>query len=130
MDLKDRKKTRWERRFWTSVQFAFEGIKHVFKAERNFRVHVLIAVIVLANAFYFRLSALEWIFILLSIFGVFVLELINSAIERVVDLIVEDYHPLAKQAKDIGAATVLVYAVMTVIIGFIIFLPKIIYLFK
>lgn len=130
MGSKDRKTTRWKRRFWTSVQFALEGINHVFKAERNFRVHVLIAVIVLASAFYFRLSSLEWIFILLSIFGVFVLELINSAIERVVDLIVEDYHPLAKQAKDIGAAAVLVYAVMTVIIGFIIFLPKIIYLFK
>jgi undecaprenol kinase len=84
------------------------------------------AVLVILFAFYYHLSASEWIFILFAIGGMFSLELVNTAIERIVDLVTEEYHPLAKQAKDIAAGAVIVYAILSVIIGCIIFLPKII----
>ncbi len=72
-----------------------------------------------------HLSAIEWMFISFAICGVLALELVNTAIERVVDLVTKDIHPLAKQAKDVAAGAVLLYAILSVIIGCIIFLPKI-----
>jgi undecaprenol kinase len=64
--------------------------------------------------------------VLFAIGGMLSLELMNTAVERVVDLATKDYHPLAKQAKDIAAGAVFIYAALSVIIGAIIFLPKII----
>ena len=60
---------------------------------------------------------MEWLFILVAIVGTITLELVNSAIERVVDLVTTEYHPLAKQAKDIAAGAVFVYAIFSVIVG-------------
>lgn len=93
------------------------------------RIHIIISVFVLAAAIFFSLSLTEWLFILLAIGGMLVLEMLNSAIERVVDLVTNQFHPLAKQAKDIAAGAVLIYAILSVIIGIIIFIPKIILLF-
>ncbi|MBB6445988.1 undecaprenol kinase [Bacillus benzoevorans] len=90
------------------------------------RIHCTAAGLVILFGLYFQLSASEWIFILLAIGGMFSLELVNTAIERTVDLVTEEFHPLAKQAKDIAAGAVLVYAILSVIIGCIIFLPKIV----
>lgn len=67
---------------------------------------------------------IEWIFILLCIGGVITLELINSSIENVVDLVTEETHPLAKKAKDMAAAAVFFFALVSVVIGCIIFIPK------
>jgi len=63
-------------------------------------------------------------FISFAICGVLALELVNTAVERVVDLVTKEFHPLAKQAKDIAAGAVLLYAILSVVIGCIIFLPK------
>jgi len=89
------------------------------------KIHCVAAVLVITFSIYFQLSAVEWLFILFAVGGVFALELINTAIERTVDLCTKDFHLLAKQAKDIAAGAVLVYAILSVIIGCIIFLPKI-----
>jgi undecaprenol kinase len=107
-----------------SFSLAFSGILYTIRHERNMKIHCTAAILVIMLSFYFQLSAVEWIFILLAIGGVFSFELINTAIERTVDLITEDFHPLAKQAKDIAAGAVLVYAILSVVIGCIIFLPK------
>jgi undecaprenol kinase len=127
MDLKDRhsKGRRWPRTF----VYAFHGLKDAFVKEKNLQFHFVFACLMVVCSFFFSISRIEWLFVILSIFGMFSLELINTAIERAVDLITNEFHPLAKQAKDIAAAAVLVYAVMSVIIGLVIFLPKVIHLF-
>ena len=79
--------------------------------------------------FYFKINTVEWLVILLVLGVILSLELINTALESVVDLVTDKYHPLAKKAKDTVSAAVLVFAVASVIIGLIIFIPKIILLF-
>lgn len=109
-----------------SFSFAIKGIMDAIRAERNIQVHSLIAIIVIVVGFYVSLSKVEWLFVLMAIFGTIALELVNTAIERVVDLVTKEYHPLAKEAKDIAAGAVLVYAFFSVIVGLVIFLPKLI----
>ncbi|HYK71858.1 MAG TPA: diacylglycerol kinase family protein [Pseudoneobacillus sp.] len=126
MDLKDKER---KHRISDTFKYAIEGIRSCINQERNMRIHIIISVFVLAAAIFFSLSLTEWLFILLAIGGMLVLEMLNSAIERVVDLVTNQFHPLAKQAKDIAAGAVLIYAILSVIIGIIIFIPKIILLF-
>lgn len=109
-----------------SFSFAFAGIKAAVKKERNLQIHLVISVAVILLGLIFAISRLEWIMVLFAIGGMLSLELMNTAVERVVDLATKDYHPLAKQAKDIAAGAVFIYAALSVIIGAIIFLPKII----
>ena len=104
----------------------FSGIIQAVKSERNMKIHVVIALIVIGFGFYFSLSGIEWLFILLAISGTITLEMVNSSIERAVDLATDQIHPLAKEAKDFAAGAVLIYAIFSVIIGIIIFLPKIV----
>lgn len=77
----------------------------------------------------FKLSLTEWLVVVFTIGAVISLELVNTAIEAVVDLVTEEYHPLAKVAKDTAAASVFIIAIVAAIVGIIIFLPKIINLF-
>ncbi|ETI67003.1 diacylglycerol kinase family protein [Neobacillus vireti] len=115
--------------FISSLSYAISGVKIALRAERNMRIHFISSIFVLIGSFYFSITKIEWLFILFAISGMFALELVNTAIERVVDLMTEEYHPLAKQAKDLAAGAVLVYAVLSVAIGMIIFFPYILNLF-
>jgi undecaprenol kinase len=108
----------------SSFKYAFEGLYHAAKRERNFKFHLFAAMVVIIAGCFSRLSALEWSLIILCISGMLSLELINSALERVVDLASPEIHQLAKLAKDMGAAAVLVFAGASAIIGILIFLPK------
>ncbi|WP_102274524.1 diacylglycerol kinase family protein [Cytobacillus massiliigabonensis] len=108
-----------------SFGFAFTGIRSVIMNERNMKIHLGISLIVILTGLWLSLSKLEWLFIFLAIGGMLSLEMINTAIERAIDLVTDEYHPLAKDAKDIAAGAVLLYAILSVIIGLIIFLPKI-----
>lgn len=112
------------RKFFKSFVYAFQGIVLVVKSEQNFRFHVLAAVAVLLASFLTSLSKWEWIIIVMLICGMFMIELVNASIERVVDLASPELHPLAKQAKDLAAGACLVYAICTIIVGLIIFIPK------
>ncbi|MCM3692384.1 diacylglycerol kinase family protein [Neobacillus niacini] len=118
MDLQDKQFT-----IWKSFHFAFTGIKTALQTERNMRIHLLVSIIVIGCSIFFSINKWEWLFVIVAIGGIFSLELMNSAIERVVDLITVEYHPLAKQAKDLAAGAVFIYAVIVVVIGIIIFLP-------
>ena len=111
------------RKFIKSFGYAIEGIGTAMR-EQNFRFHLLSVVIVIIAGLFTGLSITEWIIIVLVITLVIGAEMFNTSIERVVDLVSPDYHPLAKQAKDIAAASVLVFAACSVIIGILIFLPK------
>jgi undecaprenol kinase len=122
MDYKDNLSA--GKKFLRSFKFALKGIKLVFTKEFNFLVHFVTALAAVAAGLIFAISKMEWLVIILLIAGMFALEMVNTAIERTVDLVTEDYHPLAGQAKDIAAGAVLCYAVGAFIIGLIIFLPK------
>lgn len=128
MDLQDNKKNKrkWKNRdVISSLEFALTGIFTAFKEEKNMRSHVLSALAAIIAGLIFRISATEWLLLLLSIFLVIAFEIMNSAVENVVDL-ASDYHfsMRAKNAKDMAAGAVLVVSGFAVITGLIIFLPK------
>ena len=115
-------------KFFRSFGFAIEGIKVALK-EQNLRLHLLSAIIVIILAILTGLTIIEWCIIVIVIFLVLAAEIFNTSIEKVVDLVSPNFHPLAKAAKDIAAGAVLVIASMSVIIGILIFIPKWISLF-
>ena len=108
-----------------SFSHAFRGICKAFAAERNMRIHALIALLVVVCGFIFNISRTEWMLCVLCFGLVFGAELINSAVERVVDLASPDRHESAKNAKDMSAGAVLVCAVFSAVVGLIIFVPKV-----
>ncbi|AGK54961.1 diacylglycerol kinase family protein [Bacillus sp. 1NLA3E] len=114
---------------YKSFSFAIQGIIHAFKHERNLKIHFVAALLVILLGCWLQLTTTEWLFVLLAIGGVITLELLNTAVERLVDLVTKEDHPLAKQAKDIAAGAVLVYAILSVLIGLIIFIPKLLNIF-
>jgi diacylglycerol kinase len=109
-----------------SIGYAFEGLKTLFKEEPNALIHGSITLIVIIAGFYFEVSNTEWIALLFAIGLVFGLELINTAIENICNLISIERNEQIKKIKDLSAAAVLVAAVISVIIGVIVFIPKII----
>lgn len=111
------------RNFFRSFRYAFQGILYASK-ERNMRIHLTCAIIVIIAGFLTHISAAEWLVLILTISLVIGMEMVNTAIEHVVDLVSPEYHPLAKAAKDVAAGAVLVFAVASVFIGAIIFFPK------
>lgn len=120
--------SRWGR-FISSFKYASTGIAHALKTEQNIRIHLLAGVFVIILAIVLKISSLEWAILLLLIAGMIALELMNTAIERTVDLVTnKEYHLLAKQAKDLAAGAVLVYAAIAIIIGLIIFGKRISYI--
>ena len=113
------------RNFSQSLSFALSGLLNAVRSQPNLRIHVVIAALVVIAGFFLRISRVEWVVIAALIAMVIALELLNTAIEAVVDLASPAFHPLAKTAKDTAAAAILVAAVGSVIAGLIIFLPPI-----
>lgn len=118
---------KWKNRdLVASLEFATTGLFTAFKEERNMRKHLVSAILVIIAGLIFRVSVVEWLFLLLSVCLVIAFEIVNSAIENVVDL-ASDYHfsMLAKNAKDIAAGAVLFVSGFALLTGLIIFVPKI-----
>ena len=109
-----------------SFKYAFQGIISAFRTETNMKIHFIIMMLVIIAGVIFDLNAIEWI-ICVILFGLVIsLELINTAIETTVDLAMPEINEKAKLAKDIAAGAVLVSAIVSVIVGLIIFIPKLI----
>ncbi|MFD1030755.1 diacylglycerol kinase family protein [Metaplanococcus flavidus] len=111
-------------RFLRSFVFAFAGIRAALQSEQNIRFHFTAAAAVILAGLLTGLAAVEWLVLVLVIGGMLAFEMLNSSMERIVDLASPDLHPLAKQAKDMAAGGVLVFAIASAIIGLLIFLPK------
>ncbi len=107
--------------FLKSFIYALNGIGASFREQRNLKVQTIIAIITIGAGFYFNITATEWCFILLSIAAVIGLEMINTAIESLVDLVTQERKPLAGKVKDVAAGAVLFASVMAVVTGVIIF---------
>ena len=112
-----------------SFKYAFSGMKELIWKESNTRIHLFFTAAVIIAGFVFRVSPGEWCVLVLTIASVWSAEAINTAVERAVDLETREVNPLARAAKDTAAASVLIHAIASVVIGLIIFLPKLIGLF-
>ena len=117
-------------KFKESVKHAVDGVDYTLSHERNFKIEITAAVLVCFASIYFKVNTTEWIILLLTIASVLTLEIINTSIERCVDLVTKEYEDLAKIAKDTSAGAVFVMSLFSVAIGICIFLPKIIELIK
>ena len=107
--------------FLRSFRFAFSGILHCIKNERNMRFHTVAALYVLVFARFFYFSKEDYILLLLTIGGVISAEMFNTAIEDLSDRVSKEFHPLIKSAKDCAAGAVLVLAIFAAVIGIILF---------
>jgi diacylglycerol kinase (ATP) len=107
-----------------SFNYAFEGVIHVLRTQRNMRLHFLIAVAVLAVAVVVGVTRFELIALLLAIAFVLIAEMINTAIEHTIDVATTSFDPMAKLAKDIAAGAVLIAAVNAVVIGYLVFADR------
>jgi len=112
-----------------SFGFAFTGLYELIKSEQNARVHLFISIGVVIAGFLFQISATEWCIVALCIGLVFAAEAFNTVIEKLVDHLFPQKHETARLTKDIAAGAVLFSALMAVVCGIIIFLPKLLSLF-
>lgn len=108
-----------------SFRFAFDGLAYAFRNEKNFRVHCIVALLVVIAMLVLPLDIVERALLLMMIMAVLVLELVNTALERAMDVVQPDIHPTVKIVKDVMASAVLLGAVFSVLIGVLIFLPHI-----
>lgn len=114
------------KRLKKSFGYAFKGIDDVVSNEPNMKIHVSVAILVVIMSFLLKISMIEWIILVLLIGLVLAAEVINTTIENLVDMYTKDYNERAKVVKDTAAGTVLILAITAVIIGLMIFVPKII----
>ncbi|OGI64770.1 hypothetical protein A3H53_00490 [Candidatus Nomurabacteria bacterium RIFCSPLOWO2_02_FULL_40_10] len=125
-----------EKKAWREVKYsekfrnAFRGLYVVSKTTRHLFIHVISALVVVVFGFYFKVSSLEWVVLVFAIGFVLVAEVFNTAIEIDIDLTSPEYHPFARDTKDVAAAAVLLSAFVAVVVGLIIFLPKILNLIQ
>jgi undecaprenol kinase/diacylglycerol kinase (ATP) len=111
-------------RFFKSFGYAFAGLIYAFKTQLNFKVHCVATILVIILGFYVKLALIEWLWIACAITLVLVVELINTAIEVLVDLVSPQQNQKAGVVKDIAAAAVLISALLSLIVALLIFVPK------
>jgi diacylglycerol kinase (ATP) len=112
-----------------SFRYAFGGLAYCFRTQRNFRIHIAIGLLVTLAGLVLTLSWVEWAVVAVLVMVVLAAEMVNTMVEALVDLVTQEYHPLARVAKDVAAGVVLLSAIGSVVVGILIFLPKIVALF-
>src|SRR5919202_2347155 len=108
-----------------SFNYAFEGIIHVLRTQRNMRIHFLIAFVVLILALVVNVTKLELIALLISVTFVLIAEMLNTAVEAAIDIATTSFDPMAKLSKDIAAGAVLIAAMNAVVVGYLVFAGKV-----
>ncbi len=120
-----------EKRAWSIVKraqsftHAFRGLRLFFMTTPNAWIHIFAVVVVVIAGFYFEVSSFEWLALVLAIGLVFTAEAFNTAIEIDINLTSPEYHPYARDTKDVAAGAVFLAALISVIVGLIVFIPKI-----
>lgn len=108
--------------FFKNTSYAIEGLKDLIKYETSFKIELIMAIVLMPVIFFVDVSFLEKLLLFISLMGILIAESINSAIERVVDLVTLEYHDMAKRAKDVGSSIVFLSIVSFVVIwGLILF---------
>lgn len=108
-----------------SFRFAWEGFKCFIRSEHNAWIHIAATLAVIAFGVYYKISRTEWTAVCIAVALVFSAEMLNTAIEKLCDVVMPQQHESIKRIKDISAAAVLLCSVIACIIGLLIFLPKI-----
>lgn len=126
MQVDERKKMRGFKRLSSSLKYAFDGLKYAYKNEQSMTVHIVVTILVIMFGFIFEISSYEWIIVVLCIGIMMCVELVNTSIEAVVDLVTKKYDEKAEIAKDVAAAVSVMFSITSIIVGLIIFAPKII----
>jgi len=111
-------------KFLRSFKYAFNGFIYAFKTQQNFKIHSVATVLVIILGGYVKLVLTEWLWVVFAIGLVLITELLNTAIEVLVDLVSPQQHPKAGAIKDLSAAAVLISAIVAIVIGLCIFVPK------
>ena len=125
------KKRKWQtENFVKSFKYAISGIVYGMKTQRNIIIQLCFAVLAIFFGAFLKISKIEWIVIIFTIMFVIFAEMINTAVETVIDLITEEYNKKAKIAKDVAAGAVLISAINAICMGLIIYLDKILALIK
>ncbi len=114
--------------FIRSFAYALNGLKNCLLKETNFKIHIFCFLLVITCSWYFKISAIEWICVLLSSALVMSMEMLNTAVEKLCNVVHKEMHPGIKIIKDIAAGAVLLSAIIAAICGAIIFIPKILLL--
>lgn len=112
-----------------SFRFAVRGVIDLFRYENNARFHLIAALAVIAAGFFFQISTTEWALVIVQVSLVLAAEAFNTALEKLADTVSTEYHPFIKATKDIAAGGVLIVAISAIVVGFLIFLPKLMALF-
>ena len=114
------------RSFWASLHDAVCGVVYALASQRNMKIHLIAALLVVAAGLFLGLNRVEWSVIILTVTAVWAAEIMNTSLEKVVDLLSPQYNVVAGRAKNISAAAVLVTALGAVLVGIMIFGPRII----
>jgi diacylglycerol kinase len=112
-----------------SITHALSGLVSMLRTQHNAWLHLAATIVAVAFGLYFAISAIEWMVLVLAIVAVWVAEALNTALEFLGDVTSPEFHPLVKQAKDVAAGGVLIAAVGALIVGALIFLPRILPVF-
>jgi diacylglycerol kinase (ATP) len=112
------------RKLIDSFNYAIDGIIYTLKTQRNMRIHITAAICVLLLSLFFRLSKLEILVLFFTISLVIITEMLNTSIEATIDLITDQYHVLAKIAKNVAAGAVLIASLNAILVAYIIFFDK------
>ena len=119
-------RTKKRRKFKDSFKNCIDGLRYININEDNFKREILLGIIALVLSYLLKIDKIEFIIIIIVIGLVLVSEIINTAIERLVDLVSPKYNKLAGEVKDIAASSVLLMCIFSLVVGVIIFVPKII----
>lgn len=131
MELKDNKrnikyKKRGFKRFIASIKNSLNGLKYAYINEQSFTLHAVLTIVVLISGFYFHISKMQWAILVIVMSIIMITELLNTAIEAVVDLVTYEYHELAKIAKDCASAAAFIASLLALGLYLYVFLPQII----
>ncbi|MBS4536902.1 diacylglycerol kinase [Clostridium sp. D2Q-11] len=113
------------KRLIDSFNYAVEGIIYTLKTQRNMRIHFFMMIIILFLSLFFNFSKVELLLLFFAISLVIIAEMLNTAIEKTIDMFTEDFHPLAKIAKNVAAGAVLVAAMNSIMVGYLLFFYRI-----
>ena len=111
--------------FKKSLAYAMRGLKYAVRNEKNFQNELVVGILVVLAMIYFHVTRAEMIVLFIIVMAVLIMELVNTILERVVDILKPRVHPYARLIKDLMAASVLLTSILAVIVGVIIFVPYI-----
>lgn len=129
-ELRNKIKYKGIKRYVYSTKYSIEGLIYSYKNEKSVDLHAILSIITIVLGFILKISLTQWAVVLITLGVVLAIELLNTAIEAVVDMVTLEYHPLAKVAKDCGSAATFTLTMIGIVIICVIYVPKVIELIE